>query len=74
MTAKRFDVMFENGKRTTVFADDYAKIDANSFGEACFNAMMLSDGEPCTLLMVVAGRDVRAWDIFEGANPTFDRA
>lgn len=45
--------------------------DAN-FGDACFQAMMASNGNPCTLVLVVDGKDKRRWDLHEGDNPRFD--
>ncbi len=46
-----------------------------TFGESCFEAMMLSDGKPCTLFEVASGLnsyDVKAWNICEGDNPDYD--
>ena len=71
-TALRFDVLLKDGTREAVFDNGYCSIDANSFGEACFDAMMISDGKRCTLIMVSGGRDVKSWEISEGDNPDFD--
>jgi hypothetical protein len=57
-------VVLENGK-----THDLA---AASFGEACFDAMMVSDGNPCTLLMMRNAQWAKAWEIAEGNNPDFD--
>ena len=51
-------------------ADDTA---ANAFGEACFQAMMASDGYPCALVLVVDDEDKRRWELADGHNPDFNQ-
>ena len=50
-------------------ADDAAE---RAFGEACFQAMMASDGYPCALVLVVDDEDARRWELAEGHNPDFN--
>jgi len=42
-----------------------------TFVEACFQAMMASDGYPCALILVVNDKDARRWELAEGHNPDF---
>ena len=67
-----FDVILSDGNREELFSDQFDSIGADTFGEACWNAMMASDGNRCTVVLVVNDRDVKSWDISEGDNPDFD--
>ncbi len=70
--ALRFDVLLEDGTRENVFDNAYCEVGAKSFGEACFDAIMLSNGKPCTLIYVAYGKDAKEWDIAEGDYPDFN--
>lgn len=69
---KRFEIEYANSDvRELIFDENYADINSESFGEACFNAMMAADGYPCALILVVNDKDARRWELAEGHSPDF---
>ena len=67
----RFEIEYADSDVRELIATSEAEADENAFGEACFQAMMASDGYPCALVLVVNDKDARRWELAEGHNPDF---
>ena len=68
----RFEIEYaDSDVRELIATSDEDAAAEQAFGEACFQAMMASDGYPCALILVVNDKDARRWELAEGHNPDF---